>query len=314
MGRHKACPYNQRNPQPQPQNPNPFTMKKIYFLLLIAGCYLSACAPEKAAPTEAEFVEAQLAHAVAKYRTQLNVLPDSGKIPRNIEPDGSIRGVRSRDWTSGFYPGNWWLLYEYTQDPAFKKAAEGWTALIEQEKWNAGTHDMGFKIYCSFGQGYRLAPNDAYREVIIQAAKTLATRFNPTVGCIRSWDFARDKWQFPVIIDNMMNLELLFAATKLTNDSTFYRIAVAHANTTLKNHYRSDNSSFHVIDYDTLTGAVRNRHTHQGYADGSAWARGQAWGLYGYALMYRETRDPQYLLQAQKSPISCCNTPICPPI
>jgi hypothetical protein len=275
------------------------TMRKHCLLYLFAALACWSCTPEPKKPSAIDFVETQLSHAVAKYRTQLQTAPNPEGILRNIEPDGQARGVRSKDWTSGFYPGNWWLLYEYSQDPAFRQAAEAWTALIEQEQWNAGTHDMGFKIYCSFGQGYRLAPGDHYREVIIQSARTLATRFNPIVGCIRSWDHNRDKWQFPVIIDNMMNLELLFAATRLTNDSSFYHIAVQHANTTLAQHFRPDHSSFHVIDFDTLTGEVRNRHTHQGFSHASAWARGQAWGLYGYTLMFRETRDAQYLTQAR---------------
>jgi hypothetical protein len=165
---------------------------------------------------------------------------------------------------------------------------------------NGRTHDMGFKIYCSYGAGYRLTNDSKYKEVIIQSAKTLSTRFNPVVGCIKSWDHNTDKWSYPVIIDNMMNLELLFAATRLTGDSSFYRIAISHANTTMKNHFRFDFSTYHVIDYDTLTGKVKNRNTHQGYSDESSWARGQAWGLYGYTMCYRETRDPKYLQQAEK--------------
>ena len=128
----------------------------------------------------------------------------------------------------------------------------------------------------------------------------MASRFNPVVGCIRSWDHNGDKWQYPVIIDNMMNLEFLFWATKVSGDSTFYKIAVTHADNTMKNHFRKDYSSYHVIDYDTITGNVRNKHTHQGYAHESAWARGQAWGLYGYTMCYRETGDRRYLNQAEQ--------------
>jgi rhamnogalacturonyl hydrolase YesR len=135
--------------------------------------------------------------------------------------------------------------------------------------------------------------------VIIESAKTLSTRFNPKAGVIKSWD-NRTKWAYPVIIDNMMNLELLFAATQLTGDSSFYKIAVSHANTTMKNHYRVDNSSYHVVDYDTATGKVIQKTTHQGYANESAWSRGQAWGLYGYTMCYRFTKDKRYLQQAEK--------------
>jgi unsaturated chondroitin disaccharide hydrolase len=218
--------------------------------------------------------------------------------PRTVEK-GELKMVSSRDWTSGFFPGELWFLYEYSGKLEWKQWAEGFTANIEKEKTNAGTHDMGFKVYCSFGNGYRLAPNLQYKDVIIQSAMTLSTRFNPITGCIRSWDNNRDKWGYPVIIDNMMNLELLFAATKLTGDSSFYKIAVTHANTTMQNHYRPDHSSYHVVDYDTVTGKVVKKNTHQGYADESAWARGQSWGLYGYAMCYRFTKNKKYLKQAE---------------
>jgi len=135
-----------------------------------------------------------------------------------------------------------------------------------------------------FGTGYRLTKDPHYKEVIIQGAKTLSTRFNPKVGTLKSWATAANG--LPVIIDNMMNLELLFEATRLTGDSSFYRIAFSHAATTMKNHYRSDYSSYHVVDYDTITGKVVSRVTHQGYADESAWARGQAWGFNGYTMCY----------------------------
>jgi len=218
--------------------------------------------------------------------------------PRTIE-NGQLKLVASRDWTSGFFPGELWMLYGYTHSDEWKKQAETFTAGMEREKTNATTHDMGFKIYCSFGTGYRLTHDPAYREVILQSARTLSTRFNPLIGCIRSWDHHRNLWGFPVIIDNMMNLELLFEATRLTGDSSFYRIAVSHANTTMKNHYRSDHSSYHVVDYDTLTGKVVKRMTWQGANDSSAWARGQAWGLYAYTMCYRYTHDPRYLEQAE---------------
>lgn len=218
--------------------------------------------------------------------------------PRTVE-NGKLKLVASGDWTSGFFPGELWYLYEFTGEKKWKEKADSFTRLIEKEKFNGVTHDMGFKIYCSFGNGFRLTNDPYYKEVIIQSAKTLSTRFNKTTGVIRSWDHHKEKWQFPVIIDNMMNLELLFAATRLTGDSSFYKIAVSHANTTMKNHFRADFSSYHVVDYDTLTGKVISKMTHQGYADESAWARGQAWALYGYTMCYRETKDPRYLAQAE---------------
>ncbi len=218
--------------------------------------------------------------------------------PRTLE-NGELKLVASKDWTSGFFPGELWYLYELTNNDKWKQEAIKFTAPIEQEKFNGKTHDMGFKVYCSFGNAYRLTKNEHYKEVIIKAAQTLSTRFNPKVGAICSWDHNNDKWDFPVIIDNMLNLELLFEATKLSGDSTFYKIAVAHANTTMKNHFRPDYSTWHVVDYDPNTGAVEKKNTHQGYSDSSAWARGQAWAIYGYTMCYRETNDPRYLLQAQ---------------
>ena len=183
-------------------------------------------------------------------------------------------------------------------DAKWKAKADSMTRLLEKEQFNGNSHDVGFKVYCSYGSGYKLTHDTHYKEVIIQAAKTLAKRFNKTVGCIRSWDQNKQVWQYPVIIDNMMNLELLFAATRLSGDSTFYNIAVSHANTTLKNHFRKDFSSYHVVDYDTITGAAKQKMTHQGYSSESAWARGQAWGLYGFTMCYRETKNTNYLQQA----------------
>jgi unsaturated chondroitin disaccharide hydrolase len=218
--------------------------------------------------------------------------------PRTLD-SSQLKLVASRDWTSGFFPGELWFLYEWTKKNEWKAQAKNFTANIEREKTNAGTHDMGFKIYCSFGNGYRLAKDLHYKDVIIESARTLITRFNPKVGCIRSWDHHKEQWDFPVIIDNLMNLELLFEATKLSGDSSFYKIAVTHANTTIKNHYRPDYSSYHVVDYDTATGQVRKKQTAQGYSDESAWARGQAWGLYGFTMCYRETKNKIYLEQAE---------------
>lgn len=219
--------------------------------------------------------------------------------PRTITENGSLKLVSSKDWTSGFFPGVLWYLYSLSGEERWQQAAISCTAPIEREKLNGTTHDMGFKIYCSFGTGYRITHDPHYKEVILQSAKTLATRFNPKVGAIRSWDHHEDQWKFPVIIDNMMNLELLFEASKLSGDSSYYKIAVAHANTTMKNHFRPDYSCYHVVDYDPETGKVLHQQTHQGYSDASSWARGQAWALYGYTMCYRETKDKRYLEQAE---------------
>ncbi len=219
--------------------------------------------------------------------------------PRSIRAD-TLFMVPSRDWTSGFFAGNLWWMYALTKDEKWRQRAEKFTAPLEVEKTNGTTHDMGFKMYCSFGNGFRLTATPQYKTILLEAAQTLATRFNPKIGCLRSWDHSRDKWDFPVIIDNMMNLELLFWAFKTNKDSTFYKIAVSHANTTMREHFRPDYSSYHVVGYDVETGKAIQKQTHQGYSHQSAWARGQAWGLYGFTMCYRETGDRAYLQHAEK--------------
>jgi unsaturated chondroitin disaccharide hydrolase len=218
--------------------------------------------------------------------------------PRTVEK-GKLVMVKSGDWTSGFFAGELWYLYEFTKDLKWLELARAYTEKIKKEQFNTGTHDLGFMMYCSFGNGYRLTGDTAYRSVIIQSAKSLGKRFNPVAGVIKSWDHNKAKWKFPVIIDNMMNLELLFEATRLTGDSSFYKIAISHADQTLKNHFRPDYSSWHVLDYDMQTGKVAQKLTAQGYSNESAWARGQAWALYGFTICYRETHHQAYLDQAK---------------
>ncbi|WP_114938423.1 glycoside hydrolase family 88 protein [Mucilaginibacter endophyticus] len=200
-------------------------------------------------------------------------------------------------WCSGFYSGSLLQIYQQTKDAALLTEANNNLKGLEKEQYNKGTHDLGFMMYCSFGTANHLEPKPEYKQILINSAKSLSTRFNPTVGCIRSWNSKAN--DFLVIIDNMMNLELLFYATKATGDSSFYKIAVTHANTTMKNHFRPDFSSYHVINYDEQTGAVKEKKTAQGFANESAWARGQSWGLYGYTVMYRETKDKKYLEEAK---------------
>ena len=243
-------------------------------------------------------VRAALDAAAARLRPFLGRPAVEGRIPRSLEADGTLDASPAREWTSGFYPGTLWLLYEYTGDAAFADAARAWTAVVEPEKRNGGTHDMGFKIYTSAGAGLRIAGDDSYRDVVIEAADTLLTRFDPDVGAIRSWDWG--SWEYPVIIDNMMNLELLYAATRITGDERYAEAATKHARTTIRNHFRDDASSFHVVQYDDQTGEIVERGTHQGYSDASAWSRGQAWALYGFTMAYRETGNPDFLAQATR--------------
>ena len=221
-------------------------------------------------------------------------------MPRCVEPDGSLRMVGRGDWCAGFYPGVLWQMYQLTRNPFWREQAATNTWLMEAVKNDGSSHDLGFMMYCSFGKAYELTGQKEYRDVVVQAARTLASRFDEKVGCIRSWSWGGDRWSFPVIIDNMMNLELLFEASRLTGDERFREMAVSHADRTLAHHFRDDGSSYHVVDYDAADGHVIKRITFQGYADESVWSRGQAWGLYGFTMCYRYTRNPAYLAMAQK--------------
>lgn len=241
----------------------------------------------------------QLRYALKCTELARKTAKDGRVTPRSIDKNGNLVLVGPKDWCSGFFAGSLWQMYQYTHDQFWRENAVSNTWLIESAKWHRGTHDLGFMIGDSFGNAYQLTGEQSYRDVMLQAARTLITRYSPKVGCIRSWDHNADKWKYPVIIDNMMNLEMLFEATKLTCDSTFYKIAVSHANTTMKNHFREDYSSYHVVDYDPQTGGVRTKVTHQGYSDDSFWSRGQGWALYGYTMCYRYTHDKRYLEQAQ---------------
>ena len=264
---------------------------------------------------------------VASYQLELtaNELADSAKLPRSVwagydidfltsqlerspdsfqkallpNPSVEITGKRHLtdiyDWTSGFFPGSLWYAYEMTKNEKLKEQAIQYTNLLNPIRSFKDTHDLGFMINCSFGNALRLAPNDSIKSIIVETADNLCARFNPEIGCIRSWDFGL--WNFPVIIDNMMNLDLLFNATRLTGDSTYYRVAVKHAQTTMKHHFRPDYTSYHVISYNN-DGTVESKGTYQGKNDGSAWSRGQAWAVYGYTSCYCETKDTAFLQEA----------------
>jgi unsaturated chondroitin disaccharide hydrolase len=233
------------------------------------------------------------------------------QFPKAYYPkSGKFETSNSSWWCSGFYPGTLLNLYERSHDTALLAEANRIMGSLAKEQYNTGTHDLGFMMYCSFGNAYRLNPKPEYKEILLNSAKSLSTRFNPKVGCIKSWESKPS--DFLVIIDNMMNLELLFWATKVTGDSSYYKIAVTHANTTMLNHYRPDNSSYHVVNYNPQTGAVQEKKTAQGYSNESAWARGQAWGLYGFVVMYRETKDTKYLEQANNIAKYLLNQPNLP--
>jgi uncharacterized protein YyaL (SSP411 family) len=268
-------------------------------LCLAATWSNAATATDAAIRPLSEVIQGAIATSAKQYEWMLAHLPDDGRMPRTFE-HGKLVTVIDRDWTVGFFPGSLWYLFEATDDATWRTSAQKFTALLISEQDNTRTHDVGFILYCSFGNGYRLTGDPTYRAVLLKGASSLSTRYSPAVQSIKSWDRPATMFTFPVIIDNMMNLELLLWAAREGGETRFRDIAVAHADTTLKNHFRPDNSSFHVVDYDGATGRVLRRITHQGVADSSAWARGQAWGLYGYTVMYRETRDDRYLAQAEK--------------
>ncbi len=244
-------------------------------------------------------INKQFALAGQQYLRMLADHPDTSVTIHSAKPDGSYRNLPSSWWCSGFFPGGLWYLFEKTKDPKWSKAARLWTEAVRKEQYNTGTHDLGFMMFDSFGNGLRLTKDLAYKKVLIQSAKSLATRFDPKIGLIKSWNTFKGGYKYPVIIDNMMNLELLFWASRETGDQRFHDIAITHADNTIKNHFRPDYSSHHVICYDP-DGKVLAKKQHQGYQDESTWTRGHAWAIYGYVAMYRETKDKKYLDFAQK--------------
>ncbi|RYF87049.1 MAG: glucuronyl hydrolase, partial [Chitinophagaceae bacterium] len=250
-------------------------------------------------------IEQNFRDGSAQYRQMMTRLP-ADRFPKTYhEKTDKFQTAPSSDWCSGFYPGTLLYLYEQTKEASLLKEAERILVVLEKEKNNRSMHDLGFMMYCSFGNAERLASRPAYKEILVTSAKSLASRFYPKVGCIKSWDRVKS-WDgktdltFPVIIDNMMNLELLFYASRVTGDTTFSNIALRHARTTMQNHLRPDYSSYHVVNYDAETGAVKSRETHQGFADNSTWARGQAWGIYGFTMVYRESKEKAFLETAEK--------------
>lgn len=277
-------------------------MKSTIYLTLLTALTLSCSQSTK----NADPIEAIVANAVEQQNCQIKAMKGDTLNPRTIAKDSTIQYISPADWTSGFFPGSMWYMLELTGDKKWQDIAAAQTMKIESAKTLTWHHDIGFIIECSFGNGLRLSGNKDYEAVIIEAANSLSTRFREAPQAIQSWEVTRGwqaerGWSCPVIIDNMMNLELLFHATQLTGDSSYHKIAVNHANTTMKNAFREDGSCYHVVDYELLTGEVRHRHTAQGYAHESAWARGQAWAIYGYTVMYRNTKDRKYLDQAIKT-------------
>jgi len=283
-----------------------FMKKKIIksFSVLVLSILMVACAQTTATP-EKKFPEDQITFVAQQLSLLLADADKENRNPRTLNAEGEMHWTNPKfDWTEGFFPGSCWYLYDMTKDEKWKVAAEKYQSVYKHHKDYTSYHDLGFVFNSSYGNGYKLTKNPEFKKVMVNAADSLLTRFNSNVNSIMSWDVdkgwqSKRGWEFPVIIDNMMNLELLFEVSILTGNSKYKEAAIAHANTTLKNHFRDDYSSYHVVDYDPETGEVRAKQTAQGFAHESSWARGQAWGVYGYTMCYRYTNDLKYLEQAQ---------------
>ena len=270
----------------------------MFFLALFAGCSTFENT-QNANNALSSRIDVLTKIVPEKVSYTVREMGDSIIYPRSTTPGGKWKTSPIRDWTSGFFPGILWYMNVLTGEDSFRKSAERWTEGLAPLQFYSGSHDVGFMVYCSYGNGYRLAKNEEYRKVILQTAQTLMTRYNPTVGCIKSWD--NRKWPYPVIIDNMMNLELLFWASQNGGTQQMYDVALGHAEKTMQNHFRDDGSTYHVVGYDVETGNVISKGTHQGYADASCWSRGQAWAIYGFTMSYRFTHDLRFLQTAQRA-------------
>lgn len=242
-------------------------------------------------------------HQILKTITEID---GQEMMPRNIADSLSnwkLVPIAISEWTVGFWPGILWYNYENTKSESDLNTATYYTEMLEPlTGLPAYDHDLGFQLFCSYGNAYRLTGNEKYRRILLNAADTLATLYNPKVGTILSWprEVKNSNWPHNTIIDNMINLELLYWAAKNGGDKALYDIATKHAETTLKYHFREDGGNYHVAVYDTITGNFIKGVTHQGYGDSTLWARGQAWTIYGYTMVYRETKDKKFLRFAEK--------------
>lgn len=270
-------------------------------LCLAAGLLVAA-----ACARPASLADEALDYCVKKVTgVQERLGADYGESPRNIAPGDcrwNLTPVCQENWTMGFWPGILWYAYEASGDAALETAARGYTEALDFiARQPAYDHDIGFIMFPSFGNGFRLTGDPAYKEAVLATAERLSALFNPAVGTILSWP--REVPNFGghnTIMDNMLNLETLLWAAENGGDPAWKDIAVMHADTTMRYSFRPDGTSYHVAVYDAETGAHQYSCTHQGYADDSMWARGQAWGIYGYTMVYRFTREPRFLEFAQK--------------
>lgn len=275
-------------------------MKLRFFYLALLAAVSVQCTEKDIIQENIDNAKAQLA-----YLIEASEAGDTLRIPSTFK-NGEIEFVPTDDWVSGFFAGTLWYMYELTGDEYYAQQAQKHTEILHDIQFLEWHHDVGFMVYDSYGNGRRLKNIEAYDTVLVNTAKSLSTRFRPAAGILQSWNTdnpahwqSHRGWDCPVIIDNMMNLELLFKVSEMTGDDTYKNIAVSHADKTLENHYRDDFSTYHVVDYNDETGEVLHRHTAQGIANGSRWARGQAWSIYGYTVAYRFTGDAKYLQRAK---------------
>lgn len=279
-------------------------MKRAILLLTLALlCSQSILTAQQMSPLQLKEIPAWVTNVFITAQVQSGAMykevMETKLLPRSIQ-----KGLQPKtDWTAGFFPGTLWYLYTYTGNDIWKERAKKTTALMEGEQNNAFDHDIGFKMYPCYGNGYLLTGNKDYRHIIFRSAKTLTSRYSYKTGLIMSWEPNKKRdWLFPVIIDNMLNLEILMEAYKISGDTTLKHIAVSHADKTMMYHYRKNMSCPHVVDYEPETGAMRKYDWNNGSDDttNSTWSRGQSWGLYGFTMMYRETGNRKYLQHAEK--------------
>lgn len=223
-----------------------------------------------------------------------------GAYPIRTTLDSSWLTVDAKDWTAGFYPAALWRTYERTGDPAWRQRAQTWQAGLASETKHDST-DLGFKLFDTYGVGYELTGDAAYKKIVLAAAATVAKRFDPDVGMFRVWDARTDRTQFRVNIDATMNLELMFWAGQNGGKPQYAAMATRHALRAVTDLVRPDGSTWMCAAYDQKTGALLRHFTTQGYATESTWARGQAWAMYGFTTAYRYTRDPRFLDAARRT-------------
>lgn len=279
-------------------------MKKIFWglfiLIILSSCNTGVGNLSIDAENELNYCSEQIKKAINEFDNTLMV-------PRNIlsgQDKWNLVPVRIEEWTAGFWPGVLWYNYEHEQTDEALQSAVHYTELLEPlTKLSAYDHDLGFQIFCSYGNGYKLTGNEEYKQIVLNAADTLATMFNPNVGTMLSWPREVDNGRFApfnTIIDNMINLEMLYWAAKNGGNKKLADIATKHAETTMEHHFREDGSNYHVVIYNPESGEFIKGVTHQGFADHTMWARGQAWAIYGYTFVYRETGDKKFLRFAEK--------------